>query len=102
MCDGANKFLYPIHRNGVGACTSSCPIREIASKVNGFDVDDKRKMVCMSRSDFLEYTEADSEEGFDGYDMLNPLDAYKYGVCNYKYRTFQVMCFHVKRGTFFR
>jgi len=89
LCESTNKFLYPIHRNGVGACTSDCPSETKAAIVNGFDPKDKEKMVCMSAEDFADFTLAD-EAGFGDFDLLTPVNAYKFGVCNYKYRTFKV------------
>lgn len=89
LCEGTEKFLYPIHRSGVGACTENCPAEESAASVNGYDPKDKEKMVCMAAEDYADFTMA-GEKGFTDFETLTPVNAYKFGVCNYKYRTFKV------------
>ena len=53
------------------------------------DPDDKSFMVCMDSSDYADYTLAD-EAGYTDFSTMTPAVAYKYGVCNYKYRTDQL------------
>lgn len=89
VCDDTNKYLYPIHKSGIGVCASQCPSGESADEVDGFDVDDKSKMICMSSEDYTDYTQAD-EHGHSDFDSLTPINAYKYGVCNFKYRTLKI------------
>ena len=66
-----------------------CPTTDTASRVSGHDTDDKSKMICMDSADFTDFTEADAH-GFTDYDSLTPINAYRYGVCNYQYRTLKV------------
>ena len=64
MCEGLNaagtpaNFLYPLQRNGVGACTNECPTEEDVASVDGHDPADKDKMVCMDAGDFSDFSQA--------------------------------------------
>jgi len=67
-------MMYPIHRNGVGACHNECPTTEAVAAVDGHDPADKSKMICMSESDFTEFTNA-ADHGITTFDALTPIDA---------------------------
>jgi hypothetical protein len=89
LCKGATPYLYPIHPTGVGACVATCPTQETARNVDGFDVNDKKKMVCMQTVDFLKFSKVGTS-GITDFSKITPIVAFKYGVCNYQYRTFVV------------
>lgn len=84
MCTEASPFLYPIHRSGVGVCVKECPedVVDGESLVNKKLPSDKSEMVCMEGGDVSKYTQAT-----ENFESLTPASAYKFGVCNYKYRT---------------
>jgi hypothetical protein len=67
--------------------------------VDKSDPNDKDKMICMSSSHFAKYTQAD-ENGHTDFSTLTPGQAYKYGVCNYKYRTEQLAnrCYFIDKA----
>ena len=73
----------------MGVCVKKCPRAENGDRVTGHDPKDKSKMECMDEKDFLEYTDA-GDHGFSDFESLTPINAYRFGVCNYKYRTMVV------------